>query len=138
MPVIRHLCRDSLVAIGVSDQCVFDIEVAVTEASTNVLQHAAARDDNYRVDVRIDERVCEIRVVDLGSPTSNLTYETEGLEAASLSSEKGRGIHLMRTLVDKLEFVAAPEEGAVVHLVKSLDLREDSILHRLAAGVAQR
>lgn len=38
------------------------------------------------------------------------------------SAERGRGVALMRALVDSIDFDSDPESGTVVHLVKQLTL----------------
>ena len=48
-----------------------------------------------------------------------------------LDQDSGRGIVLMRLLVDRIAFESRPEDGTVVHLQKRLDLEEDAILAAL-------
>jgi serine/threonine-protein kinase RsbW len=129
VPVVRHLCRDALLQLGVADECVFDIELAVTEACTNVLHHAAGTDEQYEVVVHVDEDTCEIRVVDTGT---GFEADEVGRVTSSNTAESGRGVFLMRALVDNLDFVSEPEQGTVVRLVKSLTLEPGSMLKLLS------
>ena len=48
----------------------------------------------------------------------------DGLHAA----ERGRGVSLMRALVDNVRFESRPQAGTIVHLVKTLELEENSPL----------
>jgi serine/threonine-protein kinase RsbW len=130
VPVVRHLCRDALLKLGVSAECVSDIELAVTEACTNVLNHAAGTDEQYEVAVAIDDRHCEIRIVDTGK---GFEHADVGHVTSAQMAESGRGVFLMRALVDELDFVSAPEQGTVVRLQKSLSLEPDSMLRVLSA-----
>ncbi|HVF74312.1 MAG TPA: ATP-binding protein [Acidimicrobiales bacterium] len=121
IPIARHICRDALNEVGVEPDCRSDIEIALTEACTNVLEHSGPGDE-YRIDVTVDGELCVIRVVDTG----------HGFDSASLAdmtgdlvSEGGRGVFLMRALVDRIEFISKPEAGTVVHLEKTLELRDD-------------
>jgi serine/threonine-protein kinase RsbW len=125
VPVVRRVCRCSFEALGVERSCVGDLEVAVTEACTNVLKHATETDDKYEVDVRTMGQRCEISVRDTGRG-----FDPAGLDSAasSTSDESGRGIHLMRVLVDRLQFTSPDGSGTRVRLEKSLALREDSPL----------
>jgi serine/threonine-protein kinase RsbW len=132
VPVARHVCRDALVRLGVMDDCVSDVEVAVTEACTNVLKHAAGTDEQYELTFTINESNCEIRVVDGGTG-----WEHSAERVSHPESESGRGIVLMSALVDDLEFISEPEAGTVVHLVKRLEFMNDSIIHRLNAAPAR-
>jgi hypothetical protein len=45
-------------------------------------------------------------------------------------AEGGRGIVLMRSLVDDVEFATTPGVGTVVSLTKRLNLRHDALLSR--------
>lgn len=134
VPVVRHLCRDTLRGLGVSTDCVADVEVAVTEACTNVLQHANGNTDQYEVAVAISGRKCEIRVEDSGAA---FDHAGVGVEAAGVDAETGRGVHLMRSLVDRLEFGSVPHDGTILHLVKTLEFAHDSPLRRFVGGRAR-
>ena len=115
--IARHICRDALVSLGVSDGCVADVELAVTEACTNVLRHAASGRHEYEVQVEIDERTCQIRVLDAGDNF----HMTEGERLAPVTAETGRGLFLMRAMVDELDLDHEPEAGTVVKLTKELE-----------------
>lgn len=127
VPVVRHISRDALLKLGVQASCVSDIELAVTEACTNVLNHADGTDDIYEVSFEVNEKLAHIRIIDTGRG-----FEGGQIELSSDSAESGRGIFLMKALVDDLKFVSEPEKGTVVHLVKKLTIDEGSILHLLA------
>lgn len=121
IPIARHICRDALNEVGVAAECRSDIEIAMTEACTNVLEHSGPGDE-YRVDVTVDGYTCIIRVVDTGHG-----FDSDALANMqdALSSEGGRGVGLMRALVDRIEFISKPEAGTIVHLEKALELDDD-------------
>lgn len=133
VPVVRHICRDALEALGVTRACTADVELAVTEACTNVLKHTRGRRHVYEVTVEINEATCEIYVVDAGG---GFDHESAGTAEADGSAEGGRGIHLMKALVDNVSFVSKASDGTTVHLEKTLDLAEDSLLRQLTASNA--
>jgi serine/threonine-protein kinase RsbW len=115
--IARHICRDALVSLGVSDGCVADVELAVTEACTNVLRHAAASGSHeYEVQVEIDGRTCQIRVIDAGDNFHMMEEE----KPAPVTAETGRGLFLMRAMVDEFDLDHEPEAGTVVKLTKEL------------------
>jgi serine/threonine-protein kinase RsbW len=118
LPLVRHLVKYSLFEIGVTRDCIADVELALTEACANVVTHASG-DDSYNVDMTITATACEIRVVDTGR---GLDFQSLGASDAAHDAESGRGIHLMRALVDNIHFRSEPEVGTVVHLVKTLTL----------------
>lgn len=120
--------------LGVEDACIHDVAVAVTEACTNVLQHADGQ-NQYDVQISVTEEQATIRVSDVGE---GFDYEALIRDAGSFGpmDESGRGLLLMRALVDELEFASDPEEGNVVRLTKRLEVKESSLLSKpsIAAG----
>ena len=134
VPVVRRICRDALDVLGVADECNSAIQVAVSEACTNVLKHVEGTQDEYEVEVSVDGSKCSISVIDTGNGFDHTSFP-EGLNGDGLSqtAEGGRGIFLMRAMVDKLEFTSAPENGTVVNLVKVLDFKSDSVLREIGA-----
>lgn len=129
VPVVRHLLRSAMERLGVEPECLHDMELAVTEACTNVLQHATGTGDDYEVAVELNETMCEITVTDAGQGFDHSTVA----ESAAVSAESGRGIQLMRALVDKVQFLSRPQSGTIVHLVKELELRSNSVLRVLGS-----
>lgn len=115
IPVARHICSEAMRELGVEDECRTDIEVALTEACTNVLHHAR-EGDRYEVQVKLAEEDCVIRVVDHGSGFDADAPRSPAGEGA----ERGRGIALMHALVDNVRFESRPEAGTVVRLEKEL------------------
>ena len=65
VPVARRVLSRSLEVLGVDESVVADIELALTEACTNVLDHAADTDE-YEVSAGIDGTICIIEVIDRG------------------------------------------------------------------------
>jgi serine/threonine-protein kinase RsbW len=114
--IVRHICRDALVTLGVSYDCVADVELAVTEACTNVLKHASSKTHEYEVQVEIDESTCQIRVIDAG----NHFRMAPEPEPVPVTAESGRGLFLMRAMVDQLDLDQEPEAGTVIKLTKEL------------------
>ena len=131
VPVVRHISRDALLGLGVAGPCVDEIEVALSEACTNVLKHVQGTERSYEVQVEVNERRCEIRVIDTGR---GFDHDSQGREHADHAAEGGRGIFLMRAMVDDLEFTSAPESGTVVRLTKTLALDEGSVLAKLVSS----
>ena len=116
VPLVRHLCAYALREIRVEEDCVADIELAVTEACANVVRHAGA-DDDYEVTVAITAESCEIGVVNTGG---GFEVGTLAVDPVHASAESGRGVQLMRSLVDTMAFTSTPGSGTTVRLVKAL------------------
>jgi serine/threonine-protein kinase RsbW len=133
VPFVRHVCGDALRQLGVASDCVGDVEIAITEACTNVVKHSADAQDEYKVEVLIDETSCHISVTDSGA---GFDHEARSAMVAKAEDESGRGISLMHALVDNVKFVSKPSDGTIVHLVKNLELGEDSLTRRLERAAA--
>ena len=127
VPVVRRVLKSSLQALGVEADVVHDIQVALTEAVTNVLDHAA-RSDEYEVSAGIDGDICVIEIVDRGA---GFDASDLGHDDADPGAEEGRGIQIMRALVDKVTFTNVPTVGTVVHLEKRLEWQPDSAIKLL-------
>jgi serine/threonine-protein kinase RsbW len=128
VPVVRRVLNSSMETLGVSADCLADIDIALTEACTNVLDHATAGDE-YQVVAGLDDSMCVIEVVDTGR---GFDADHLGHADADPSAEEGRGIQLIRALVDRVHFRSRPEAGMIVHLEKDLDFEAGSPLQRLA------
>jgi len=128
VPVARRVLARSMEVLGVDESVVSDIELALTEACTNVLDHAADTDE-YELSAGIDGTLCVIEVIDRGE---GFDGAGRGLAEAEPSAEDGRGIQLMRALVDKVTFTSRPQVGTVVHLEKQLTWTEGAVIQRLS------
>ena len=79
--------------------------------------HGGGPDHRRRIRLEVDGDQCAISVIDTG----------RGFDATTLthampdpSSPHGRGVALMRALVDRIEFTSQPETGTIVHLTTTL------------------
>ena len=131
VPIVRDLCRTAMTQLGIEEACVQDVALALTEACANVIEHTSGTDDDYEVRLRLDNERCQIRVVDTGRG-----FDADGLRDGmpDTEAERGRGIALMKALVDRLTFESVPERGTMVHLEKDLELTDESPLHLLRVG----
>lgn len=132
IPLVRRVLRRSMQVLGVEEQCGHDIETAVTEACTNVLDHTM-EGDAYSVTCTVDDDLCVIQVVDTGH---GFDAELLGIGDAEQTAEQGRGIQLIRALTDRVRFENRPERGTIVHLEKTLEWSDGAPARRLARGDA--
>lgn len=116
VPLIRHVVTAILTEFGVTAECIGDVQLAITEACSNVVEHAGG-DDEYELTISISPDRCEMRVVDQGH---GFDFESLAGRDGDLESERGRGIAVMQAVVDQVRFESVPERGTVVHLVKEL------------------
>ena len=129
VPVSRHVCRTALSELGATDDIVSDIEIALTEACTNVVDHSGPGDE-YEISVTISPEHCVIRVVDTGRGFDAARLSDD--DTSDLSAERGRGIELMKALVDQVRFESKDEAGTIVHLEKHLEFPEAAPMRRMA------
>jgi serine/threonine-protein kinase RsbW len=122
VPLARHVVRATMERAGVAATCVDDVVLALSEACTNVLLHAGAGDE-YDVRFHLEGQRCHIRVVDVGHGFDSVALRRHGPEA-----ERGRGLTLMRALVDQVRFTSRPEDGTVVTMEKQLEFADPALL----------
>jgi len=118
LPVVRHIAGCALKELGVETEAIEDVELALTEASANVVKHSGAGDE-YEVHLVLQDHLCEIRIVDTGHGFDS----SAAAPMAEPSAEQGRGLAMIAALVDSVHFESRPEAGTVVHLVKDLSPR---------------
>ena len=116
VPLVRGLLRQALEHFGVVESGIQEIVLALTEACANVVQHAGELEE-YEVDVRIDDNVCRITVLDDGDGFDPSAVPTPSPDALH---DGGRGLLLMRALVDRLAFQEMDDGRHGVVLEKQL------------------
>ena len=127
IPVLRRLCARSLEVVGAEPHVIDDVELALTEACTNVLKHVE-KGSVYEVRVGFDEQRAFLDVVDSGAG-----FDPARVPPPDPEGESGRGLQLMRELMDSVHFDTASGSGTTVHLEKQLTWKPDAAIHQLAA-----
>ena len=129
IPVVRHVVRYVLAEVGVVDDIVHDVELALSEACANVLDHAGAG-DSYEISISIQTDVCQLRVVDRGHGFDYVSVQERKI---GTDDERGRGLVLMHALMDGVQLESEPERGTLVTLMKRLAFGHDSPARTLMA-----
>lgn len=108
----RHRVADMLATLPLSaDEC-FDTALAAGEALSNAYDHACALGCALTVNAYADRVVIEVSDQGCG-------YQISSDEEVEATEERGRGIKLMRMLVDSVEVARRPGgAGTVVRLIK--------------------
>lgn len=127
VPVVRRLAAQALRAFGVRHEHISDVELAITEACANVIDHAADT-DSFEVQVEVAADRCSISVLDHGTGFDGIS------EQGADDAETGRGVRLMQALVDRLAFRNEPQAGTVVHMVKNLEYDNEHPLWQRLKG----
>ena len=108
---------------GFDENSAMQIELAVDEASTNVIKHAYRYDPAHTVDivVKTDAEKMEIVISDRGKGFDvNKIPAPDIAKKIAAAKPGGLGIHLMRSLMDEVHFFINPEKQNKVKLVKYL------------------
>jgi serine/threonine-protein kinase RsbW len=94
--MMRSVAECVLRDLGVPEDAIGDVEVAVTEACANAVRHAVDSAE-YTVSLSVAADGCEIEIVDVGPGFDPLGAELDEFDP---HAETGRGLFLMRALVD--------------------------------------
>ncbi|KAB0666707.1 ATP-binding protein [Oryzomonas japonica] len=114
--VVRELDRFK----GDREALAHHLNVVLTEAMVNAIKHANAADPSKEILIRIsvsDREIC-IKVYDSGQGFDLTSVPDPSFEADQLG-EKGRGIFIIRSLMDSVEYKKA-DGGNVLEMKKSL------------------
>jgi len=110
---------DFIQSCGVGEAAAFGIDMAVREAITNAMVHGNKEDEAKTVEVTLNclGHELEIQVRDQGEgfdPTSI----PDPTDPANVLKTSGRGIFLMRTFMDEVQWSMRPEGGTTVRMTK--------------------
>jgi serine/threonine-protein kinase RsbW len=115
VPAVRRLLRCALAILHVDRQSGTDLEIALTEACANVVKHADGADKfEVRLDVADDH--CAIDVLDNGA---GFDASAAGDVSPAATSERGRGLFLIKALSDNVRMSSTPRSGSLIHFEKS-------------------
>jgi serine/threonine-protein kinase RsbW len=123
LEVIRDFINNLAKKAGFNDEGADQIELAVDEACTNVIKHAYKFDTKKMLDISVflDKEKMEIIISDKGSGFDISKLQVPDLEKYVHESKMGGlGIHLMRTLMDEVNYSFNPGKKNQVSLVKYL------------------
>ena len=122
VPLTRRTVTAALTAAGVAPDCLAEVEVALSEACTNVLTHAGSG-NAYEVAINISDQQLTMDVIDFGAGFGHLQ---PGIAMPDPTAESGRGLALMRALTDQAIFDSVSGDGGAVHLMKRLRWSPDA------------
>ena len=113
----RRWVTEHVRAAGVEGDPVGEIELALTEALANVIQHGYDGDPSREivVSVETDERRLVVRIRDWGRPFDPETYVQRDLDDPG---EGGYGVYLIRELMDDVTSEPQPDGGTLLTLIK--------------------
>lgn len=113
---------------GLSERALGELELAVDEACTNVIEHAYGHDSTKEVVIRamFDEEEIRIEVIDTGRGFE--PDQIESLEVDELVEKRrtgGLGMRLMKTLMDEVHYELEPGKKNELIMIKKLVKKEE-------------
>jgi serine/threonine-protein kinase RsbW len=112
----RHTLAEALSIADVTPDCAYEAQVVLSEACTNVFDHAATT-ENFEVLIGVGDRDLTLHILDSGPglPTNGHHHSHWPDDTA----ENGRGIALMNAFTDSASF-DTQNSGGAVRLTKRL------------------
>jgi serine/threonine-protein kinase RsbW len=115
VPTVRRLLRSALAVLQVDKRSGDDLEIAITEACTNVVRHAnGAESFEVCLDVAADHCAIDVRDDGAGFDPAAMSDEAPGA-----GSERGRGLFLIKALAENVRMQSVPRRGSLIHFEKS-------------------
>lgn len=114
IPMVRRVLGDAMRSLNVSEVCIAEMLLAVSEACSNAVRHGGPA-NRYEVSAAIGFGRCEVRVADHGSGLPAVPSHFPPPDV-----ENGRGLLIMRSVVDEISFGITPGRGTTVRLCKEL------------------
>jgi len=113
VPAVRRLLRSTLAVLHVDRDSGADLELAITEACANVIHHANGT-ETFEVLLEVAEDHCAIDVRDDG-----VGFDPAAVDAPDTSTERGRGLFLIKALAENVRMHSTPRRGSLIHFEKS-------------------
>lgn len=113
VPAVRRLLRSTLDVLHVDRESGEDLELAITEACANVVSHASGT-ESFEVLLEVGEDRCAIDVRDDG-----VGFDPEVIGPPETTTERGRGLFLIKALAENVRMHSAPRRGSLIHFEKS-------------------
>lgn len=121
LPLVDSLCQAFCFWTGMSKEITDDMAIAVVEAATNAIIHGNKCDKSKKVNVSFRrlprELVISVSDEGAGFQPDSLASPVEG---DNIFKENGRGIYIMRHIMDEVRFDFPEGGGTLVRMTKSL------------------
>ncbi|MBI4810573.1 MAG: ATP-binding protein [Ignavibacteriales bacterium] len=120
---VREFISDAARKFGFDDESVSKIALAVDEACTNIIKHAYELRPNNLINIEVitNKRLFEVVITHQGKLFDPKLFKSPDMKEYILHPRRGGlGIHLMRLLMDNVEYKTLPDQRCEVHLIKKL------------------
>ncbi len=120
LTVISDFIEDLMTRAGFDLQKIFEVQLALEEACTNIVMYAYPREGgSISIDAKVNDDCLELAITDSGKPfnplASDTSISTAGVEQRPIG---GLGIPLIRASVDDLSYESRDGKN-ILRLVKN-------------------
>lgn len=118
---IGNLVAQAAREAGFDDNAVYEVQLAVDEAATNIIEHAYGGEGKgeIRITFQITSDSLILRIYDRGIPFDPHMIEKPKLHLKLEElSPRGLGLYWMRNLMDDVHFEFTPEQGNILTMSK--------------------
>ena len=121
--MIDLVCGEITAEMGFSKNALNEISISVIEACTNALEHGnkCCPDCNVRAVFRRRPDRIVIEVTDCGEGFDHQEYLKHIPDPSDIHKKRGRGIYIMKAMMDSLYYEKVPDGGMKVILEKMID-----------------
>jgi serine/threonine-protein kinase RsbW len=114
-PIVEQVTRECRVLALSARQCALNVPVALTEALSNAILRGnrGMRDKQVRVRAVVSDAALVLEVADEGSGFDMDACTVDPTSPGNLEREDGRGLFLMRSLMDRVERYEANARNVV-------------------------
>ncbi len=118
---VRKLMSDFCAELNFSQEDLLNLEIALNEGLSNAIDHGSSSNIKSFVDVEfnVEGRLFFIKIKDYGGKEFN----PEFFERISLKREwghGGRGIYLMKSIMDELSYIFLPGQYTLLYMSKKI------------------
>ena len=120
---VRDFVSNAARDFGFNDESVSKIALAVDEACTNIIKHSYNYATDKHLDIRImsNKKLFEVVITHQGKMFDPGKVQPPDMqEYLSHFRHGGLGMHLMKLLMDKVDYKILPNDTCEVHLVKEI------------------
>jgi serine/threonine-protein kinase RsbW len=121
LPKVDEFIERKLRKLKINKDQIADIAISVSEAVTNAVEHGNRNDITKKVKIRFkaDTSSVEVIVEDEGGGFDPSGVES-CLEEQNLLKDQGRGILILKSLMDQVDIVCKPNRGTKLKMIKFL------------------
>lgn len=111
---IRSFVEQNAIQFGFSEKEAFQVSLAVDEACSNIIRHGYKLDDENTIKVEVYNKGKKfiISILDLSLPFDQRSIPSPDMdEYLSKYKHGGLGIHLIRTIMNEIEYIPSTKPG---------------------------